>query len=392
MVLAVGSYNIQVTATTESGNVTASASGTVTILQPTQAFAEVSTPTLVSGNRVIAASEVSQPSIGQIHNLAASDVSAASEVSSPDDLMVELAANSLQAPSEITTPNWATSPAIDELTSSNVEVTSEVSTPVLTDITDNLTASSIASTTQVGAPILSSASANLNAVAAVSNSQVGIPSMDVISKPILERRVPNQSSMEGDYLNFDIAPYFSKVDSYTISGLPTGTGLSLASSTGVLKGALTADDVGYHTLTVTATNSEGSTSTDFGLTVLQDETTADRDWPASLPQSVLIDGFESEVPEGSIRVDMDSGPAFQRQRYTAAPEQFAAEFIMTIAQYKTFMNFYKTSTAHGALPFNWKHPITGDPTEVRFVVGQQPSYEILSGTLLRVSATFEVLP
>ena len=362
MSLAVGTYSINVTTATQSGNVTASGSGVVTVAEvyalnapDIQSTTEVSSPSITSSPEIVAFNpdsvaanaEVLQPSMGQTHFFTASDLGSSSQVSSPAIKSFKEA---------------------DDLTATSISAASEVSVPVLTNLTDNLLATSIQA-----------------------SSQVSVPAMTSSNEPTLVQAIPNQSAVEGEVFNLDLDSYFLDADTYSISGLPSGTDLSLDSNNGVLYGTLASGDIGYSALTVTATNIEGSVSDSFGFTVFSTEADANIDWPYSLPQSVLIDDFESELPEGSIRVDMDSGPAFQRQRYTAAPEQFSTSFIMSREQLNTFLTFYKTSTAHGSLPFNWKHPITGAPAKVQFVVGEQPTYEILSHRSLKVSAVFEVL-
>lgn len=115
-------------------------------------------------------------------------------------------------------------------------------------------------------------------------------------------------------------------------------------------------------------------------------------WPASLPQELNIDSVEGELPTGAVRADTDSGPAFQRQRFTAAPEPFTGVIWIDGTQYATLLSFWRDTLAHGALAFDWKHPITEASAELQFQVGSPPRIRAKSGTLFEVDMTLEILP
>lgn len=115
-------------------------------------------------------------------------------------------------------------------------------------------------------------------------------------------------------------------------------------------------------------------------------------WPSTLPQRLQRPSYEQQFPDGSIRQDMDSGPAFQRQRFTAAPERISGDLIVDRAQYATLLDFWKNTTAHGSLSFDWMHPITENAATVQFDVSNSPRLTALSGRDFTVSITIEVLP
>ena len=115
-------------------------------------------------------------------------------------------------------------------------------------------------------------------------------------------------------------------------------------------------------------------------------------WPTELPQELSFQGFASTMPTGSVRVDMDAGPPYQRQRFTAAPEPISGSIWVDADQYQVFMNFWRNSTAHGSLPFDWKHPITGVPVQMQFDVSNPPRISAKSGALYQISMSLEVLP
>jgi hypothetical protein len=119
---------------------------------------------------------------------------------------------------------------------------------------------------------------------------------------------------------------------------------------------------------------------------------ADITWPGGLPQELPFEGFSMTAPSGAVRVDMDAGPAFQRQRYTAAPAPLKFPLWLTTTEYQVFMDFYVVSLAHGALPFNWVHPITGEAVEMQFDVSNPPRITAKSGLLYEITLSLEVLP
>lgn len=85
--------------------------------------------------------------------------------------------------------------------------------------------------------------------------------------PTLVTPIANQSAAQGVLYSLSCAANFSGATSYTISGLPGGTGLTFNGSTCALSGLPAANDVGVRNLTVTAHNGSGDTDATFQLTV-----------------------------------------------------------------------------------------------------------------------------
>lgn len=86
--------------------------------------------------------------------------------------------------------------------------------------------------------------------------------------PTLVTLFDDVSSMQNEILSITLGPYFVDEVSIGVSGLPSGSGLSL--SGGVLSGTFNANDVSASpfNVTVTATNAAGNTSDTFAVTVL----------------------------------------------------------------------------------------------------------------------------
>ena len=74
--------------------------------------------------------------------------------------------------------------------------------------------------------------------------------------------IPNSTFDEGSSVNVNYGQYFTNAQSYSISGLPSGTGLTLNTSTGVLTGTANAIDSANSpmSLTITAVNTDGNAS------------------------------------------------------------------------------------------------------------------------------------
>jgi len=116
------------------------------------------------------------------------------------------------------------------------------------------------------------------------------------------------------------------------------------------------------------------------------------DWPASLPQSFMLEGFEVAPPQGAVSSGVDAGQPFQRQRYTAAVQPFTGNLLMSRTQYDTLMTFWKTTLGMGALAFNWRDPVTLDDAELQFMADQPPRITAKSADKFIVNVQMRVLP
>lgn len=113
-------------------------------------------------------------------------------------------------------------------------------------------------------------------------------------------------------------------------------------------------------------------------------------WPASLPQELRIIGFSESGPSGNVRTEMDAGPAFVRNRYSAVPDEVPGTQVLSKAQVATLDAFYKTTLMNGSLAFTWTHPRTGVSAELQFTA--RPQFRPRSGDVWEVTLPLEVLP
>jgi len=115
-------------------------------------------------------------------------------------------------------------------------------------------------------------------------------------------------------------------------------------------------------------------------------------WPATLPQKPLANGFQEVLPNQVIGTQMDAGPKKLRRRFTAAVRPFAMTIKVRSALVETFDSFFVTDCAAGSLPFDWVHPRTGAASTYQFVAGQVPQYAPAGGDWWLITMTLELLP
>lgn len=114
-------------------------------------------------------------------------------------------------------------------------------------------------------------------------------------------------------------------------------------------------------------------------------------WPASLPQRPNgAQGWSEDAPELAIRTQMDVGPDKVRRRTTAGVRTFAMPFALSAAQTETLDSFFLTTTAGGALAFDWLHPRTRVAAQFRFT--ERPTYQYAGGDYYEAEIRVEITP
>lgn len=119
---------------------------------------------------------------------------------------------------------------------------------------------------------------------------------------------------------------------------------------------------------------------------------ANANWPATLPDDVLVDGYDESPPETVVRTEMDAGPAKIRRRFTAGVRPLKVTLDrMTRTQVAALDELYVDTLEGGALPFDWTHPRTLGDVTFRFT--RPPRYRpIGSGALWNAELELEVMP
>ena len=113
------------------------------------------------------------------------------------------------------------------------------------------------------------------------------------------------------------------------------------------------------------------------------------DWPVSLPQKPLQEGFSATKVDGRLRTSMSEGPEKVRRRFTATSENLTCAFHLSAAQLTTFNTFFDTTLVGGSLAYNWVHPVTSVACICR--IQDMPMFAAV-GVEWQVSFIVEVLP
>lgn len=118
-------------------------------------------------------------------------------------------------------------------------------------------------------------------------------------------------------------------------------------------------------------------------------------WPSSLPQFVLRDGYNRSPRSNVIRTEMDTGPAKVRRRSTFKTFTLNVTMAMDVTELNTFESFFDSNLGYGALSFNFPNPEDPDNTiEVRFNSENETMYSITpesSTTYFIVEMTLEII-
>ena len=113
-------------------------------------------------------------------------------------------------------------------------------------------------------------------------------------------------------------------------------------------------------------------------------------WPATLPQTLLLQGYGESPGENQLRSPMEVGPAKVRRRATSAPRKVTGSLYLSASQLDDFKTFYNTTLLSGTLRFTWDDPTdTGTTVEMRF--SEVPTWSAQE-TLFELSMTIEILP
>ena len=117
-------------------------------------------------------------------------------------------------------------------------------------------------------------------------------------------------------------------------------------------------------------------------------------WPPTLPQKQFL-GLRDERQSGRLRTSMDTGPAKQRRRFTAATRNIGVPIVLDGAQRQTFDTFFITTLEEGVLSFDWEDPVDDTTISMRFI--SFPPFELISGgipdeRMWQAVMTLEILP
>lgn len=113
-------------------------------------------------------------------------------------------------------------------------------------------------------------------------------------------------------------------------------------------------------------------------------------WPATLPQYVLEQGFSENQPDQLLQTSMEAGRPKSRRRYSFNGSTFTVSIAMTKAQKVIFEDFFNDTLVGGSLPFTWVHPI--HQTAANFQFRKPPPKWSVRGEAHIVSFGMERVP
>jgi len=131
-------------------------------------------------------------------------------------------------------------------------------------------------------------------------------------------------------------------------------------------------------------------------------------WPSGLQQNLNVENFSNSMQDALLRSSVDAGPSKVRRRFSAVTEYVQGSIIIdtNIANkvfedgvyelgvymdkgYTFFIDFWKNKIKYGAIPFEWKHPLTEEPATFRLknwrISARLPMYYV-------VDLDLEILP
>ena len=114
-------------------------------------------------------------------------------------------------------------------------------------------------------------------------------------------------------------------------------------------------------------------------------------WPVDFPQQPLLDGYTEAAAGRKIRTAMDAAVAKQRNRFSNTAFPYTASFMLTMAQYITFKDFFNNDLKYGVLAFNMQ--TVGDPLTTKVVRFAEKNYTPdFYGLHVRITCDLEILP
>lgn len=114
-------------------------------------------------------------------------------------------------------------------------------------------------------------------------------------------------------------------------------------------------------------------------------------WPSSLPQYPLRDGYNREPVSSRLSFQVDAGTPKERNRATAMPENVTERYFLTTAQKNTLETFWRTTTKRGVIPFTKINPET-NTNRLYQIIGEVGSGDYVDGQHWIITLSLRLLP
>lgn len=110
-------------------------------------------------------------------------------------------------------------------------------------------------------------------------------------------------------------------------------------------------------------------------------------WPTSLPVPLQQGAQYEPLIENVITSSVETGAPKRRRRFTAVPDKFTGQLILTATQVAT-LNTFVVTTLKDVLPFDWKDFRTGSACS--YVFSKRPVYARVPDSRLLWTASLEL--
>lgn len=111
-------------------------------------------------------------------------------------------------------------------------------------------------------------------------------------------------------------------------------------------------------------------------------------WPSTLPIPTDQSVSYTALIEPVLTTSMETGAPKRRRRFTAVPETFTCQLMLTQDQ-RTALDQFAKATLSDVLPFDWTDWRSGDP--LTYVFSKRPVYALASGAASLWTATIELV-
>lgn len=120
-------------------------------------------------------------------------------------------------------------------------------------------------------------------------------------------------------------------------------------------------------------------------------------WPGTLPNKVLVNTYQENVADYTIRSENSVGPDKVRRRTTSTPTQWTGTMRMSKSQVDALLTFIHTTLEGGVLTIQWAHQRTDVVVDHRFREMPEISHvgcdkNDSGNDIFNVSLAMEILP
>jgi hypothetical protein len=114
-------------------------------------------------------------------------------------------------------------------------------------------------------------------------------------------------------------------------------------------------------------------------------------WPETLPQEMMIEGYDRSPGNNILRSSMDAGPDKSRRRFTAVPKEVNGKVFLNATQLDTFIAWYEDDLLDGNLRFDWVDHKDGT-TEVEYKFLAPYTAQPMGEGYWTINMQLEILP